>query len=261
MQSTPPDRYLLRLPALQAFAIQCASLVILYVLLRFIWSRTGVPVTLVMAALLQGVIAAALSRWRGLASWWLFIQLLFPGALLATHALRLPPVIFLVAFMLLVGLYWTAFRTQVPLYLSGPTVWNSVASLLPQERPIRFIDIGSGLGGLVLNLALRRPESSFAGIEVAPLPWLASWLRARFLHSSACFIRGDYCKLNFAEYDVVFAYLSPAVMQALREKAQAEMRPGALLLSYEFPFPGMTPDIVVRTAPDGSVLYGWYKVD
>ncbi len=259
MQSTPPDKSMLRLPALQAFAIQCASLAVLYLFLRFIWARTGVPVTLVMAALLQGAIAAALSRWRGLAPWWLFIQFVFPGALLATHALHLPPGFFLAAFLLLVGLYWTTFRSQVPLYLSGPAAWNSVASLLPQEQPIRFIDIGSGLGGLVLNLASRRPESSFAGIEVAPLPWLASWLRARYMRSSARFVRGDYRALDFAHYDVVFAYLSPAAMPALREKAQAEMRPGTLLLSYEFQFAGMVPDIALPTAPDGPVLYGWYK--
>ena len=48
----------------------------------------------------------------------------------------------------------------------------------PSDRPVRAVDIGSGLGGLVLELARRRPDSVFMGIELAPLPWLLSWLRA-----------------------------------------------------------------------------------
>lgn len=255
----PSDKLPLRRPALRALAIQCASLVILALFLHLVRTHTDVPVTPVMAALLQGAIAAAVSRWCGLAWWWLYIQFLFPAALLGTYALHLPPVIFLVAFLLLVGVYWSTFLTQVPLYSSGPDTWRSVASLMPQERPVRFVDIGSGLGGLVLNLAMRRPDSSFTGIEVAPLPWLASWLRARFMRTGACFIRGDYWTLDFAHYDVVFAYLSPAAMPALWEKAGAEMRPGALLLSYEFSLPGRTPDIALQPEPDGPVLYGWYK--
>jgi len=72
-------------------------------------------------------------------------------------------------------------------------------------------------------------------------------------------MRGDYRALDFAQYDVVFAYLSPAAMPALREKAQAEMRPGTLLLSYEFGFAGMPPDVTLPVAPNGTVLYGWYQ--
>jgi hypothetical protein len=47
-----------------------------------------------------------------------------------------------------------------------------------------------------------------------------------------------------------FAYLSPAAMLALWHKARAEMRPGTLLLSYEFHIPGTTPDLVIQ--PEGA---------
>lgn len=247
----------LHAPAVQALAIQCASLLPTFMLVYGIRMLAGVQVTLALAALLQGAVAAVISRWWRLAPWWLPIQFLFPPALMAVHALQLPPTIFLIAFVLLLGLYWTTYQTQVPFYPSGPAAWEAVAGLLPQDRPVRFIDIGSGLGGLVLNLAARRPESDFVGIELAPLPWLASLLRKRLVRSQGRFVRGDYGRLDFAHYDVVFAYLSPAAMPGLWQKASAEMRPGTLLLSYEFPVPGVTPDITVTPEPSGTALYGW----
>lgn len=251
------DRSASRPPALQALIIQGVSLLAAWLILSLLSRYADLHPGPVAAALLQGAVAALLSRWRGLAVWWLFIQFLFPAALVATHALHLPPGIFLAAFVVLLSLYWTTFRTQVPLYLSGPAAQDGVAGLLPQDRPVRFIDIGSGLGGLAMGLALRRPDSIFIGIEVAPLPWLVSWLRARVARSRSRFIRGDYGRIDFACYDVVFAYLSPAAMPALWEKACAEMQSGTLLLSYEFLIPGIAPDIVRRDETGGPVLYGW----
>lgn len=244
-------------PAVRALIIQCVSFLLTVLVIRSIGLLTDIHVTLVAAVLLQGTFAATLSYWRHLAPWWLPIQFLFPGALMAMLSLSLPPEIFLALFIFLLGLYWSTFRTQVPFYPSGPVVWEAVAALLPVDRPLRFIDIGSGLGGLVLNLSARRPESTISGIELAPLPWLASWLRAALVRSRARFIHGDYTQLDFAQYDVVFAYLSPAAMLALWEKSRAEMQPGAMLLSYEFSIPGITADVMVTPQSEGATLYAW----
>jgi len=247
----------LRAPTIQALIIQCASFVLTIFAIRGIVVLADMQVNIVVAAFMQGTIAAAIAFWRRLAPWWLPIQFVFPGALLAMHSLALPPEIFLALFILLLGLYWTTYRTQVPFYPSGPAAWEAVAGLLPIDRPVRFIDIGSGLGGLVLNLSASRPESTISGIELAPLPWLASWVRAFIAGSRGCFIRGDYTHLDFAQYDVVFAYLSPAAMPALWEKSSTEMRAGCLLLSYEFFIPGVAADVIVTPPAQGPILYGW----
>jgi hypothetical protein len=245
-------------PSLQAVLIQLLSLPLVLLCARAMPRFSEAVMTVAAAALLQGLLSAGFSRLLGLASWWLLIQLLFPISLVAALSLQLPPAIFLTGFILLLGIYWTIFRTQVPFYPSGPAVWDAVSRMLPAQRPVRFIDIGSGLGGLVLHLSGRRPDSSFTGIELAPLPWLASLLRKRMTASAACFLRGDYTHLDFAAYDVVFAYLSPAAMPALWNKARAEMRAGSLLLSYEFHIPGADPHLIQAPVDGGPVLYGWY---
>ena len=64
-------------------------------------------------------------------------------------------------FLFLLALYWSTFRTQVPYYPSGRRVWDAVAApAAARAGAVRVIDIGSGLGGLVLDLARRRPEST-----------------------------------------------------------------------------------------------------
>jgi SAM-dependent methyltransferase len=237
--------------------IQCGAmpltLAVLYVMASFRY-----PVDYLTAAVVQGLLAALLTWKLALAGWWRAIQLLFPLAVLTALALQLPSWLFGAAFLLLLGWYWSTFRTQVPYYPSGPAVWDAVRQLLPADRPPRVIDIGSGLGGLVLYLSRVRPDAVVEGIELAPLPYLFSWLRARLAGGRARFRLGDYEKLDFSQYDLVFAYLSPAAMPGLWRKAAAEMCPGATLASYEFIVPERSPDRVVQAGEGGVPLYIWY---
>lgn len=255
-RDAPPRRSLLDAPAVQALLIQVLSLTLVFAIASFAGWMAGMRMTIGFAALLQGGLAAALSYWRKLAPWWLPIQFFFPLAAILFLALHLPSWIFLAAFLLLLGLFWTTFRTQVPFYPSNLAIWTAIAARLPES--VRFIDIGSGFGGLVLYLEKRFPGNCFFGIEIAPLPWLMSQARAWSRRSNARFMRGDYGQIDLSAYDVVFAFLSPAAMPALWRKARAEMRPGTLLLSYEFPIPDITPHIVDHPVGNGPALYGWY---
>jgi len=246
----------MRAPAVEALIIQGFSIVLVLAFTYGASAFADYDVTLAFAAVLQGLLASSIARWRRMATWWLLIQLFFPVVLLLVLSLHLPPTLFLVAFIFLLGLYWTTFRTQVPYYPSNHETWDAVAGLLPQH-PVKFIDIGSGLGGLILNLSKRRPDSDFMGIELAPLPWAISYVRAWMLRRDCRFIRGDYNQLDFANFDVIFAYLSPAAMPALWEKARAEMRPGTLLLSYEFHISARNPDVIIKSPNRGAELYCW----
>ena len=254
---SPALRRIWTAPAVIALLLQCAAflptLVTVYLIARF-----AAPPSYAVVALVQGVWACLLTAWRRLARWWLAIQLLFPLALAGALTFAIEPLWFLAIFLFLLVLYWSTFRTQVPYYPSGKRVWEAVARLLPPDRPVKAIDIGSGLGGFVMDMARRRPESAFTGIELAPLPWLASTARAMLTGSQARFLLGDYEKLNFADYDLVFAYLSPAAMSALWRKAAQEMRPGSKLVSYEFLITEKAPDLVVSPKVGGPCLFVWH---
>ena len=244
-------------PSLRALFIQVAAAIAVGVTLLCLKRISGVGSSLAIFAILTGIVAAVFSQWHRLTWWWIPIQLFFTPGLLAVNALSIPPTAFLIIFVLLLGVFWSTFRTQVPLFLSGPAVWDAVEALLP-VKPVRCVDIGSGIGGLILALSARRRDCEFVGVEIAPLPWLISAIRGRMRNSAARFTRRDYRTLDLAEFDVVFAYLSPAAMPAVWQQAQTQMRKEAMLISYAFDLADITPDQIYEPRAGGLQLFVWF---
>jgi SAM-dependent methyltransferase len=206
----------------------------------------------------QGGIAAVLSVAWHQAAWWPPLHFGFFPAILLTRQFDVPAWVFLAVFVLLVLFYWSTFRTRVPLYLSDRKAWQAVTSQLSDTQPFSFIDLGSGLGGLPFYLESRFPQGRFYGTEIAPAPWLISSVRARLKRSRVIFMRRDYAALNLADFDVVFAFLSPAAMPALWQQAQAQMRSGSLFISLSFTVDTRPPDQVVALAEGNRhTLYVW----
>lgn len=250
-------------PAALAVLVQCAALIAVLAsswaiyLTAAVYFDTDLSLPIPILVLMQALTAAIFSYLAGMASWWRWIHLCFPLAILGMSNWHVPNEFYLAGFIISLSLFWTTFRSQVPFFPSRPIVWQLVARLMPQNKPVRMIDIGSGLGDMAMYIAKVRPDSHVEGIEIAPLPWLISYVRAWIRRSSAVFKLGDYRKLDFASYDVVFAYLSPAAMLALWEKARLEMRPGSLLVSHEFEIPGVAPSLCVAGDKQSPVIYVW----
>lgn len=250
-------RRVLKVPAAQAVLVQSSALVAVFLSVLLVNSLSPVRFPFFSLVLMQALFATGICMWIGMAKWWRWIHFFFPLALWGMSMWQVPGEVYLTGFLVSLGLFWTTFRTQVPFYPSRPAIRHQVAELMPQHRPVRMMDIGSGLGDLVMHIAEARPDSQIEGIEIAPLPLLVSKIRAWARKSRAVFLRGNYYDLDFGQYDVVFAYLSPAAMPALWKKAQQEMRPGSLLISYEFDIPGITPHYIAAGAAGSNRLYVW----
>lgn len=244
-----------RPPSLIALLLQFAAVLIVALFIHL----SGLTLTPITAAIVCGLIAALLSHLAGLALWWRIILLLFAPALVLMLALAIPPHFYLIAFLLMLVVYWSTFRTQVPLYLSSQKVWQALESLLPNDRPFRFMDLGSGLGGVLLHLSHTHPQGHYSGVETAPLPYLWSWLRLKLRGCRNCAVHwGSLWDSPLGEYDVVFAYLSPVPMQDLWQKVRTEMRPGSLFISNTFAIPDSPPDHAIKIDDlHGSTLYVW----
>lgn len=209
------------------------------------------------ALFFEALCAVAISYLLRMPVWWLLMQAVFVPAVVLSQGIQLAPGWYLAGFIGLVLVYWSTFTTQVPLYLSRRQVWRQVGAQLPDRPGLRCIDLGSGLGGWVHFLARLRRDSYFHGIEAAPLPCLLGKLRSLF-QPNAAISWGDFWRRDLGAYDVVFAYLSPVPMPDLWAKAQREMRPGSLLISYRFAVPGVVPSAVIELDDLGRTqLYLW----
>lgn len=242
-------------PALKALLAQIAGWSAAIALVRTGWLPGGIW-PLVGAQVLTATATAAALR---SARWWLPIHLAFAPLAVLAGRLGIAPGWYLAAFVLLLAVYWTSFRTQVPLYLSSRATATAVAALLPPDRPLRVLDIGSGTGSLLRTLARCRPDCRFDGIEAAPAPWLASRLLARG-YGNITIGRGDFFAAPWSQYDVVYAFLSPVPMSEVWAKAQRDLAPGGLLVSNSFPVPGRKPEQVIDVADRRATTLYVYRV-
>jgi len=228
----------LKRPLTAAIASQLLALLILLSGARLLG---GVDLPAWQLLLIQGGLAALISRPFAMANWWLLLHLLLPVTVWLAMSWQIPAWIYLAAFFLTLLVFWNSAGERVPLYLSNITTWKALAMLLPEQSDFRFIDLGSGVAGTLHYLAEQRPDGEFVGVESAPLPMaLARW-RCRKLSNIHLF-RQDLWKQDLAQFDVVYCFLSPEPMSKLYVKARKEMKPGSLLISNSFVVQGCEPD-------------------
>ena len=198
-----------------------------------------------LAAFAQGALAAAIAAALRSERWWLYIHCGFAPLALAALRLDIDARWYLAAFTLTALVYWSSYRTRVPLYLSNRATAQAVATLVAEREHGNLLDIGSGTGSLLRPLASCCPGWKFHGIESAPLPHLvARLLGAKIANLELS--RGDFFDADWSRYDIVYAFLSPVPMARVWQKARREMRPDSLLVSNSFAVPDIAPERVVE---------------
>jgi SAM-dependent methyltransferase len=242
---------------IRSLLLQTGCLVLTYSLLVFLKFSFNLSVSLLFALLLHCSIAGVAALILRFDWWWSLIQFSFPLLVYVSYQQNISPHFYLLGLFVLSLLFWSTYRTQVPYYPSKAILIEPILGLLPVDRTFSFIDLGSGMGGLLLKLSRRTKLGRFYGVEIAPLPWLVSTLRAMIVKTGVKINLGSYTELNLASFDIVFCYLSPAAMPSIWEKVRAEMQPGSIFLSYEFVVPGVEPDMRLELEVNGPILFGW----
>lgn len=213
-------------------------------LVQLVWPKLWLMPLAV--ACVQGGCAALASFKLEAPPWWLAIHLAFAPLAVAAGTLAIAPGWYLAAFGLLLLVFWRTDQSRVPLYLTNATAVAALARLLPPQ-PCHVVDLGCGNGGVLRHLAQARPDCEFLGLEHAPLPW--AWARLNTLGLPNVHIRyGDFWPQHLGLFEVVYAFLSPAPMPRLWEKATQELRGGGLLVSNSFPVPDVEPESTVAVA-------------
>jgi SAM-dependent methyltransferase len=145
------------------------------------------------------------------------------------------------------------FFTGAPYAVSTPEKINIMADMIDAgigRRPKKIIDLGSGDGRVAIALAERGYDA--LGIEINPLlVWQAKRSAKKAALANVVFIRGDYWKMDFGDYDAVALFGVFYIMERLERKLMEELKPGALVASNHFAFPNWKP---VRSE-NGIYLY------
>ncbi|MES2771999.1 MAG: class I SAM-dependent methyltransferase [Pseudomonadota bacterium] len=220
--------------ALRQLSLQCGALLLVLLIALPYYGVRGLVLPWPDTALAVGASALVLALLLRQAWWWCLIHALFTPLAWQVTQWNIAPAWFLLAFISLLLVYRGALNGQIPLYLSNQ---KTVAALMQRVGVGQhFLDLGSGLASTLYPLAKRRPDARFTGVENAPASWLIARLRTLRLANCRC-LWGDLWQTNLTQYDLVYAFLSPAPMPALWDKVQAEMRPGSWFISNSFAVP------------------------
>ena len=210
--------------------------------------QAGAPA--VLAVLLATGLGGALAltggtRWRRL-----FIAAGFPLSLLATGAAgALPAWIWLAPLALLLLLYPLNTWRDAPLFPTPDGALEGIAEVIALPVGARIVDAGCGLGAGLVELHRHFPDARIEGLEWSWPLVLACRLRCRF----ARIRRADIWAADWSAQNLVYLFQRPESMPAAVAKARRELRPGAWLVSLEFPALELLPTQTLETVPGKPV--------
>ncbi|MGB4468759.1 MAG: class I SAM-dependent methyltransferase [Azovibrio sp.] len=245
------------MPAYRHFALQAAAALLVFCLAWPYYHFRASPWNWGQLSLAIGAVALLAAHFARQPWWWRLIHGAFAPLLWLGLQLSLPPSLPLAIFLLLFLSFPGAVSGRIPLYLSSPSTAQRISPLLPQHSSL--LDIGAGIGSLLLPLAHQRPDLHLAGIENAPLPWLLGKLRCRSIPRLQ-WQWGNFWEHPLDAYDTVYCFLSPAPMEALWHKARQEMRPGSLVISKAFLIPGIRPEEIREEGGDPKATLYIYRI-
>ncbi|MFN7134404.1 MAG: SAM-dependent methyltransferase [Myxococcales bacterium] len=143
--------------------------------------------------------------------------------------------------------------TRVPVVSASEPVVDAALELLALKDGETFCEIGCGWGGVVKR-ARTKADVKAVGYELNPSVALVAALRN--LPDANVRIRmSDARRSDFGGADAVYAFLMPHAMQELAEALETRLRPGARVLSVDFPIPDWTPVAQKRAGGEGQQVY------
>lgn len=119
-------------------------------------------------------------------------------------------------------------------------------------------ELGCGWGGLAIAIARAFPQAQVTGVELSPVPFVVSWIRALWV-SNLQVRWSDFRRLDLSDADAVTAYLMIAPMKPLLQQLDRQLRPDTPVVTLTFWFRDRTA-AETRKGPGlrGDVaLYYW----
>lgn len=136
-------------------------------------------------------------------------------------------------------------RQHVPTVGSSYTAGRAIIKMLQDHahaqniQALTIVDLGSGRGGLVRQIARALPQATVIGVERARLPhWQAQVAQRLFGPKNARFVLGDIFAYNCSTAHAVVIFLSDKLTNAVGVKLQNEWPTGGLLIASMFPVAG-----------------------
>lgn len=165
----------------------------------------------------------------------------------------------LIAVSVLAAIYvgymlFTMARDRVPYVPTPGWVIQWLTENAAVSGKATVIDIGCGDGRVLRALKRAYPTIRAIGYERNWHPYL---LAKRVKGAGIEVRRQSFYQADLSEATVVYCYLLKSLMPKVQPLLERQLRPGTIIYSYAFQFPGWTPTRVIPNPekPEASKLY------
>ncbi|QHJ01530.1 class I SAM-dependent methyltransferase [Xylophilus rhododendri] len=170
----------------------------------------------------------------------------YPLSFAALGAASVPAWAWLLPLALLALVYPVRAWHDAPLFPTPPRALEMLPKTVSLADGAVVLDAGCGLGDGLIALRAAYPRAALRGTEWSwPLrlgcALRCPWARVR---------QGDIWQDDWSAVDMVYLFQRPESMGRAASKAVVELRPGAWLVSLEFPLPDEHADLEAHAVPD-----------
>ena len=172
--------------------------------------------------------------------------------------LRLLPVVVLISLPL--AAQTPRYGNKLAPYVASPVrVVDRMLEMANIKAGETLIDLGCG-DGRILITAVERYKAKAIGIEISPklVEQATTRIQREGLTDQARVVQGDLLKADLTGADIVTIYLESSLNQQLRPRLERFLKPGARVVSHDYPIPGWKPTKVDKS--DGRHLVYLYEM-
>ncbi len=128
-------------------------------------------------------------------------------------------------------------------------------SLKPNEL---ILELGCGTGSVLFPMAQKFPQTKFVGFEIAPLPFLISWIKS-FKYPNVKVQLKNIFKVNYNQADTIFIFLLDDCYPKLIKKMQSECKNNCQIITEAWALPNITPTKKIKE--DNLLSVYFYSTD
>ena len=157
-------------------------------------------------------------------------------------------ILFVIVCVAGVSIVWSTLRLGISPMPTSPRVLKTVLSVIPSDARGDVLELGAGWGTLAWAVASALPAARVIAWEASPVPFAFCWLRSKVQRRANLVLRfGDFRDADLASSQLVLAYLWPGAMTQLAPRFDAELKPGALVVTHTFAWRGREPEVTVTS--------------
>jgi SAM-dependent methyltransferase len=174
--------------------------------------------------------------------------------------------LFLLVFIIYVIFFISQFNNVLlkgyPPFISTDSVTSKkIISEVQTKDGMTVYELGCGRARFLRLAEKAWPRAKLIGVENLFTLYFLNKIRLKLQGSKIKLVNDDIFKVNLADADLIYCYLSGGLMEKLQEKFKRECRPGTQIVSRCFSIDQMPPEKVMTIRNKTIYFYKiWQKI-